>query len=196
MPAQPVILVHPDIRPEAYTKKQRRLERFKKYDPPTFSGTSTKDAQVFLEKCHRILHTMGIVEVNGVGFTTFQLLRAACRWWQEYEEGWLADAAPLTWAQLSKMFLREFVPQTLYDAWHTEFEQLRQGTTSVSEYAIKFSELSRHAPTLVSTIRERIRRFIEGLSYGLRFIMARELEMDTPFQQVVEIAWRLEGMQG
>ncbi|XP_070034644.1 uncharacterized protein [Nicotiana tomentosiformis] len=91
------------------------------------------------------------------------------------------------------MFLTEFVPQTLRDAWHTEFEQLRQRTMLVTEYAIRFSELSRHASALVSTVREGVCRFIEGLSYALRFSKARELETDTPFQK---ISRRMEGMQG
>ncbi|XP_070032468.1 uncharacterized protein [Nicotiana tomentosiformis] len=128
---------------------------------------------------------MGIVEVSGVAFTIFQLSGAVYQWWQAYEEGRPADAALLTWAHFLEIFLREFVPQTLCDAWRTEFEQLHQGTISVAEYAIRFSELSRHALALVSTIRERVRRFIEGLSYGLRSSMAWELEMDTPFQQVL-----------
>ncbi|XP_070036924.1 uncharacterized protein [Nicotiana tomentosiformis] len=139
---------------------------------------------------------MAIVEVSRVAFTTFQLSRVAYWWWKAYEEGRPADAAPLIWDHFSDMFLRECVPQTLRDAWRIEFEQLHQGTISVSEYAIRFSELCLHAPAFVSTGRERVRRFIEGLDYGLRFSMARELEMDTLYQQVVEIAWRLEGMRG
>ncbi|XP_070031989.1 uncharacterized protein [Nicotiana tomentosiformis] len=94
------------------------------------------------------------------------------------------------------MFFRKFVPQTLRDMWYTEFEQLRQGTMTVSEYAIRFSELSRHAPTLVPTVRKRVRRFIKGLSYDLKFSMAQELQTDTPFQQVVEIARILEHIRG
>ncbi|XP_070039982.1 uncharacterized protein [Nicotiana tomentosiformis] len=94
------------------------------------------------------------------------------------------------------MFLMEFVPQTLRDTWHAEFEQLPQGTMMVSEYAIGFSELARHAPTLVPTVKERVCRFIEGISYDLRFYMARELHTDTPFQQVVEIAWMLKRVRG
>ncbi|XP_070040789.1 uncharacterized protein [Nicotiana tomentosiformis] len=62
----------------------------------------------------------------------------------------------------------------------------------MSEYAVRFSELSRHAPILVSIVREQVRRFIEGLNYVIRFSMAQELETDTPYQQVVEIARRLE----
>ncbi|XP_070036074.1 uncharacterized protein [Nicotiana tomentosiformis] len=139
---------------------------------------------------------MGIVEVSGVAFTTFQLLGVAYRWWQIYEEGRPADVTPPTWAQFSEMFLKKFVPQTLRDAWRTEFERLCQVTMTVSEYAIRFSELAHHAPVLVPTIKERVRRFIEGLDYDIKICMARELQTDAPFQQVVEIARKIEGVLG
>lgn len=109
VPIQPVNPIRPEVRPEASEKEKKRLERFKKYDTPTFSGTTTEDAQGFLENCHRILRTMGIVEVSGVTFTTFQLSGAAYRWWQIYEEDIPTDATPPTWAQFSEMFVKEFV---------------------------------------------------------------------------------------
>ncbi|XP_070057733.1 uncharacterized protein [Nicotiana tomentosiformis] len=65
----------------------------------------------------------------------------------------------------------------------------------MSEYAIKFNEFARHAPILVSTIRERARRFIEGIDYDLKICMARELQTDIPFQQVVEIVRMLESVR-
>ncbi|XP_070049678.1 uncharacterized protein [Nicotiana tomentosiformis] len=92
------------------------------------------------------------------------------------------------------MFLSEFVPQSLRDAWRTEFEKLYQDTMLVSEYAIRFSDLARHAPALVALVRERVRRFIEGLKHDIRIRMAQEMESDISFQQVVDIARRLEGM--
>ncbi|XP_070035089.1 uncharacterized protein [Nicotiana tomentosiformis] len=61
------------------------------------------------------------------------------------------------------MFLREYVPQSLMDAWHAEFEQLRQGAMTVLEYAIRFSDLVRHAPALVATVRERVHQRLEGI---------------------------------
>ncbi|XP_070035168.1 uncharacterized protein [Nicotiana tomentosiformis] len=93
------------------------------------------------------------------------------------------------------MFLREYVPQSLRDAWRAEFEQLRQGSMIVSKYAIRFSDLARHTPAFVVIVRERVRRFIQGLHPGIRFNMARELEMDIAYQQIVSISRRLKGMQ-
>ena len=47
---------------------------------------------------------------------------------------------------------------------------------------------------MVATVRERARRFIERLKHDIRFSIARELESDVSFQQVVGIARRVEGM--
>ncbi|XP_070034874.1 uncharacterized protein [Nicotiana tomentosiformis] len=137
---------------------------------------------------------MGIAESSGVAFTTFQLRGAAYQWWRAYEVASPAEETSLTLTQFLDMFLREYVPQSLRDAWRAEFEQLRQGSIIVSEYAVRFSDLARHVPALVDTVRERVLRFIEGLDPSIRFSMARELKMDIAYQQVVGIARRLEVM--
>ncbi|XP_070036684.1 uncharacterized protein [Nicotiana tomentosiformis] len=134
-------------------EEQLRLARFKKYDPPTFIVLALEGAQYFLEECHRILCTMGIVEMSGVAFTTFQLKGAAYQWWRAYEFGSPVELASLTWVQFSEMFLREF------------------------------SDMARYAPPLVAKVRERVRRFIEGLRHDMWFSMARELESNVSFQQ-------------
>ncbi|XP_070031662.1 uncharacterized protein [Nicotiana tomentosiformis] len=71
---------------------------------------------------------------------------------------------------------------------------MRQGAMTVSEYAICFSELARHAPALVATVRERVCRFIGGLHPSIRTSKARELEIDITFQHAVSIARRVEGL--
>ncbi|XP_070004938.1 uncharacterized protein [Nicotiana sylvestris] len=100
--------------------EQRRLERFKKYDPPMFSGLASDDALGFLEECHCILRTM--------------------------------------------------------------------------EYVVHYTSLASHAPALVSTVRERVRWFLEGLIPSIRSSMDRELEMDISYQQMVSIGRRIKGM--
>ena len=57
--------------------EQRRLERFERLRPLPFSGTDSEDAQGFLDRCQRILQTAGILETNGVSFTTFQFFGSA-----------------------------------------------------------------------------------------------------------------------
>ncbi|XP_070032713.1 uncharacterized protein [Nicotiana tomentosiformis] len=105
---------------------------------------------------------MGVTETSGVSFTTFQLRGATYQWWRAYELDSPSEEASLTWTQFSDIFLREYVPQSLKDAWGALFEQLRQGAMTMSEYAVQFSDLARHAPTLLATIRERAPRAPQG----------------------------------
>ncbi|XP_070022854.1 uncharacterized protein [Nicotiana sylvestris] len=122
-------------------------------------------------------------------FIVFQLRRASYQWWSAYELDNPTEAASLTWTQFSDMFLREYVLQSLKDAWRAEFEKLRQGAMTVSEYVFHFNDLARHAPTLVATVRQRVHRFIKGLHPSIRISMAQELE-----QEVVSITRRVECM--
>ncbi|XP_070032122.1 uncharacterized protein [Nicotiana tomentosiformis] len=114
---------------------------------------------------------MGIEESSEVTFTTFQLKGVVYQWWRAYELGSPAEAISLAWAQFLDMFMREFVPKSLRDKWSVEFEQLCQSAMTVSEYAVRFSDLSRHTPTFIATVKERVRQFIEGLKPGIKFSM-------------------------
>ncbi|XP_070046559.1 uncharacterized protein [Nicotiana tomentosiformis] len=63
---------------------------------------------------------------------------------------------------------------------------------SVTQYEMRFSEWAHHAIWLVPTQRERIRRFIDDLNYGLRFVMTREIASGARFDEVVDISRSLE----
>ncbi|XP_070002127.1 uncharacterized protein [Nicotiana sylvestris] len=162
----PAVPVQPEYRATAFEDEQLRLESFKKYKPHVFSGLASEDALGFLDECYRILHPMGISGSSGVSFTTFQLRGAAYEWWRTYELDSPDDAASLTWNRFSDLFLREYIPQSLGDAWRPKFEHLCQGAMTVLEYVFCYTSLARHALALVSTIHERvmsIARRIEGM---------------------------------
>ncbi|XP_070045720.1 uncharacterized protein [Nicotiana tomentosiformis] len=145
--------------------EQQSLERFERLRPPPFSGTKSEDAQDFLDRCQQMLRTTGILETSRVSFTTFQFLGVVLRWWETYEKCMPIGAAPLTWHQLFVGFLEKFILQSRGEELRRQFEQLRQGDLSVMWYEMRFSKLARHAIWLVPTDRERIRRFIDGLTY-------------------------------
>ncbi|XP_070044594.1 uncharacterized protein [Nicotiana tomentosiformis] len=144
-------------------EEQKRLERFGRLKPPYFSGAESKDAQDFLD-----------------------------RWWEAYELSRPVDTGPLTWHKFFVLFLEKFVPQTRREELRRQFEQLHQEDMSVTQYDMRFSELAHHAIWLVPTEKERIRRFIDGLNYGLRVVMTRGIESGARFDEVVDIASRIE----
>ncbi|XP_070032869.1 uncharacterized protein [Nicotiana tomentosiformis] len=102
------------------------------------------------------------------------------------------SVAPFSWHEFSVLFLEKFVPQTRREELRKQFEQLCQECMFVTQYEMRFSELARHTVWLVPTKRGRIRRFIGGLNYQLRFVMIRDSVSGARFDEVVDIARRLE----
>lgn len=84
------------------------------------------------------------------------------------------------------------MPPTRREELRRQFEQLRQEGMSVNQYEMRFSELAHQAIWLVPTERDMIRRFINGLNYGLGFVMTREIASGARFDEVVDNARQLE----
>jgi hypothetical protein len=52
-----------------------------------------------------------------------------------------------------------------------EFQDLKQGTMTVSEYVIHFTQLSRYAPNDVDTDEKNLECFLNGLNDGLAYAL-------------------------
>ncbi|XP_033508409.2 uncharacterized protein [Nicotiana tomentosiformis] len=72
------------------------------------------------------------------------------------------------------------------ELWH-QFEHLKQGTMSVTEYEMEFTNSVEYAPNLIPTEREKVRRFIEGLNPHMAKDMTSHQDENT-YLQVVNIA--------
>ncbi|XP_070034758.1 uncharacterized protein [Nicotiana tomentosiformis] len=63
---------------------------------------------------------------------------------------------------------------------------------TVTQYETRFVDLARHATILLHTEKERVRRFIDGLTYTIRLQIAKETRSDISFQMTIDIARRIE----
>jgi len=73
-------------------------------------------------------------------------------------------AGPISWEVFKNAFLDRFFPRVKREAKVEEFINLRQGGMSVEEYALKFTKLSKYAPSLVSNPRDEMSRFVIGVA--------------------------------
>ena len=71
--------------------------------------------------------------------------------------------APYTWEDFKRIFYERYFPQSIRFQKFREFDRLEQGSMTVAQYAMKFEELSRYAPTLIADERVRARKFENGL---------------------------------
>jgi hypothetical protein len=75
-----------------------------------------------------------------------------------------------------------------------EFEDLKQGSMTVSEYVTRFTKLSRYAPDNVDTNEKKQDWFLNGLNDGLAY--ALEACDFVNFQDTVDKALVLENRRG
>ena len=66
----------------------------------------------------------------------------------------------MTWEMFKKAFLDRLFPKEKMEAKVVEFINIFQGGISVLEYSIKFTKLSKYAPSLVSDPRDEMSRFV------------------------------------
>ncbi|XP_070044918.1 uncharacterized protein [Nicotiana tomentosiformis] len=114
------------------------------------------------------------------------------RWWKDYMSTRLAGSPALTWDQFSQLFLEKFLPITLREGYHRQFESLQQGSMTVTQYENRFMDLARNALLLLHIERERAKRFIYGLTHPIRIQMAKETGGEISFQTTANIARRIE----
>ncbi|XP_070055014.1 uncharacterized protein [Nicotiana tomentosiformis] len=59
---------------------------------------------------------------------------------------------------------------------------------TITKYETRFVDLARHAIIFLPTERERVRRFIDGLTFTIKLQMAKETRDDVTYQRAIDIA--------
>lgn len=60
-----------------------------------------------------------------------------------------------------------------------QFERLCQGTMTITEYDVKFTELATYTHFLVADEHEKVRQFVDGLEHCYRGHVVRDVRGDT-----------------
>ena len=86
--------------------------------------------------------------------------------WKKYRG---TNSPSTTWKEFKKAFLDYYLPLEIRDARADQFLNLHQGNISVREYSLKFNSLARYAPNVVTSMDDRVHRFVDRLdSYLVR----------------------------
>jgi PHD/YefM family antitoxin component YafN of YafNO toxin-antitoxin module len=125
-------------------------------------------------------------------FASHQLVGPAADWWDAYVE---AHEEPkiINWQEFKNSFHSHHVPLGVMKL-KKEFEDLKQGSMSVSEYVTRFTQLSRYAPDNMDTNEKKQDWFLNGLNDSLAY--ALEARDFINFQDMVDKALVLENRKG
>nr|XP_033512830.1 uncharacterized protein LOC117272986 [Nicotiana tomentosiformis] len=123
------------VQPVANTRQSKDLKNFMDLKPPEFDAAHASiEPQKFIQRCEKILSTLGLKETRGVEFATFLFSRSVESW---------------------------FVPLSKQDDMRRQFEKLHQGNMMITEYEAKFTDLANYAPFQVADKHEKVRRFVD-----------------------------------
>jgi hypothetical protein len=77
----------------------------------------------------------------------------------------------INWQEFKNSFKTHHVPLRVMKLKKKEFEDLKQGSMTVSEYVTRFTKLSRYAPGNVDTDKKKQDGFLNGLNDGLAYAL-------------------------
>jgi hypothetical protein len=151
------------------------------------------DADDWLKTIEKILQVVQCNNREKVLFASHQLEGPTADWWDAYVEAH-EEPESINWQEFKDSFRSHHVPLRIMKLKKKEFEELKQGSMSMSEYVTRFTQLSRYAPDNMDTNEKKQDWFLNGLNDGLAY--ALEARDFVNFQDMVDKALVLENRRG
>jgi hypothetical protein len=180
--------------PAPQPQPRDKLGEFQRTKPPTFSHSiDPMDTGDWLKTIKKKLQVVQCNNHEKVLFASHQLEGPAADWWDAYIEAH-EEPKSINWQEFKNSFRSHHVPLRVMKLKKKEFEHLKQGSMTVSEYVTHFTQLSCYAPDNVDTNEKKQDWFLNGLNDGLAYVLeARDF---VNFQDMVDKALILENRRG
>ncbi|KAH0644538.1 hypothetical protein KY284_032422 [Solanum tuberosum] len=142
-----------------------RLRDFTRMNPPKFFGSQVgEDPQEFLDEVYKIVDALGVTTWEKAELVAYQLKGVAQVWHTQWKRNRPEGADVICWEVFKRAFLDRFFPRQKRLGRVEEFINLLHGGMGVEEYSLKFTELSKYAPSMVADPRDEMSRFVMGVS--------------------------------
>ena len=100
-----------------------------------------KEVENSMKEIKKILDVMAMLEERRVSLASFML-------WDMIKT--TQDVTKIVWMQFEELLLSNYFPEAVRRQKRAEFIHLVQRNMTVTEYATKFTQLSRYAPNVVA----------------------------------------------
>jgi hypothetical protein len=158
-----------NARPQAPLPPPRdRLGDFQRTKPLTFShSVEPMDADNWLKTVERKLQVVQYNNREKVLLASHQLIGPTVDWWDAYVETH-EEPDTINWNELKMAFRSHHIPQVIIKL-KKEFQDLKQGSMTLSEYVTHFTQVSHCAPNDVDTDEKKQECFLNRLDDGLAY---------------------------
>ncbi|XP_074293364.1 uncharacterized protein LOC141620374 [Silene latifolia] len=156
------------LRNNPHNNQEESAKYFKKmasYNPKTYDGKPDPvEFEKWVRGLDKLFDAIHCPEIWRVDFVIYYLERQVYLWWETVKDR--REESGFGWIQFKELLRSN--PPSLRRQKEEEFNDLEQGSMSVTLYASKFMELSRFASHMVATEELRMNRFERGLNWNLR----------------------------
>ena len=155
--------------PAALTPQRSAIERMARYRLIDFLGKKEDEpsmAKNWLERTERMLVQMHCTTEEKLECATSLLQDEAYQWWVSVTR--IAPPERVTWRFFLDEFKKHYVGRIYLNNMRREFHNLKQRQSSVTEYLREFTWLSKYAPEMLVSEKEKCRKFEDGLSDHIR----------------------------
>jgi hypothetical protein len=180
--------------PAPQPQQRDKLGEFRRTKPPTFShSVKPMDVDHWLKTIEKKLQVVQCNNREKVLFASHQLVGPTTDWWDAYVEAH-EEPKSINWQEFKNSFHSHPIPLGVMKSKKKEFEDLKQGSMSVTEYVTRFTQLSHYALDNMDTDEKKQDWFLNGLNDGLAY--ALEARDFTNIQDMVDKALVLENRRG
>ena len=107
---------------------------------------------------------MGVTCREKAELASYKLKDMAQVCYTQWKGNMLVESGPIEWEEFMEDFLGKYFPCERREVKVEVFINLKQDNMSVEEYSLKFSMLSKYAPSLLSNLRDEMIRFVTGVA--------------------------------
>ncbi|KAA3480834.1 Gag-Pol polyprotein [Gossypium australe] len=164
---QPVLIAPQGV--ELLQLNKPPVDKIKKYEVEEFRATVDDDpkrAEFWLENTIIVFDELSCTPAECVKGVVSLLRDTMYQWWNTLIS--MVPRERVTWEFFQAGFRKKYISRRFIDQKRKEFQELKQGRMSVTEYEKEFVRLSKYARKCVSTKAIMCKRFKDGLNEDIR----------------------------
>ncbi|XP_059630527.1 uncharacterized protein LOC132273572 [Cornus florida] len=148
------------------------IAKFMKLMPTLFEGSpDSLVADSFMDRVEKHINAMNLAtDKLKIILATYNFVGDAEIWWKTVSHTHNLDT--ITYDTFKKLYYEKYFPTPKRRELKKEFDGLRQGNMTVTEYENKFTSLLRFAPGIANDEEGKIEKFVNGLDLTIRPITA------------------------
>ncbi|XP_059658743.1 uncharacterized protein LOC132305073 [Cornus florida] len=148
------------------------IAKFVKLMPTLFEGgPNPLVADSFMDRVEKHINAMNLAtDKLKITLVTYNFMGDAEIWWKTVSHTHILDT--MTYATFKKLYYEKYFSAPKRRELKKEFDGLKQGSMTVTEYENKFTSLLRFTPGIANDEEGKIEKFVDGLHLTIRPIVA------------------------